>query len=517
MTDPAREISGTATASVPVASNGIPLASPAAEDAAPAAAPAGIPLADPVTDAAADSSPPPPSGPSAAAGAASAPTGSAAPASVPPASAAPASAPPGLAAPESAGPSESAAPGSAARSAEDEEQRRRTRARLRGTLGTLTSRMMSERAVRASEAAAAAASASAEAAQSVADGQIELKERGQRSAFHWGFFGGIGVLIAYVSYLILDTLRDTLILIAIATLLSIGLDPLVSFFTRRGLRRGAGVAIVFISLLVLIGAAIYAIIPPIVNEVGSFVETVPDRITNLQNDPGIKNLDQKFGVLEALRNSNIVQNLGSGAAGGLLTASVTVASVFVDLLIILVLTLYLLAGFPKIKAAAYRLVPASRRPRVTDLGDRILKQMGGYLSGATIISIQAGLVAGIFAYFVGLPYPWAIGLAAAVLDFIPVVGPITVGVGMTLLGLTQGLAIGIFAGVFYLGQHLFEAYWLYPRVMRRTVDISTGAVVVAILIGASLLGVTGAILAVPVAAAIILVVREVIMPMQERS
>ncbi len=158
-----------------------------------------------------------------------------------------------------------------------------------------------------------------------------------------------------------------------------------------------------------------------------------------------------------------MQTLGSGAASGLLTATATVAAVFVDLLIILVLTLYLLSGFPKIKAAAYRLVPASRRMRVTDLGDRVLKQMGGYLSGATIIAIQAGLVAGVFAAIVGLPYPWAIGLAAAVLDFIPVVGPITVGVGMTLIGFTQGLAIGIIAGVFYLAQHMFEAYWLYPQ------------------------------------------------------
>lgn len=399
----------------------------------------------------------------------------------------------------------------------DAEHHQRSRDRLRATLATMTSRMMSERAVRASEAAAEAASASAQAAQAVADGHGEMRERSQRSAFHWGFFGGLGVLIAYVSYLVLDTIRDTLVLIAIATLLAIGLDPLVNLITKRGWKRGYGVLVVFIGLLVVIGAAIYAIIPPIVNEVGSFVATVPTLITELQNNDNIRELDAKFGILEALRNSNIVQTLGSGAAGGLLTATATVASIFVDLLIILVLTLYFLAGFPKIKAAAYRLVPASRRHRVTDLGDKVLKQMGGYLSGATIISIQAGLVAGIFAAIVGLPYPWAIGLAAAVLDFIPVVGPITVGIGMTLIGFTQGLAIGIIAGIFYLCQHMFEAYWLYPRVMRRTVDISTGAVVVAILIGAALLGVTGAILAVPVAAAIMLIVREVIMPMQERS
>jgi predicted PurR-regulated permease PerM len=397
------------------------------------------------------------------------------------------------------------------------DQHGRSRARLRAAVSTMTGRMMSERAVRASEAAAAAATASAQAAQAAAAGQSGTKEPPRRSAFHWGFFGGFGVLIAYVTYLVLDTIRDTLILIAIAMLLAIGLDPLVNLITKRGMRRGSGVAIVFIGLLVVIGAAIYAIIPPIVNEVGSFAATVPQLITDLQNNSSIRDLDTKFGILNAIRNSNIVQTLGSGAASGLLTATATVASVALDLLIILVLTLYLLSGFPKIKAAGYRLVPASRRVRVSDLGDRVLKQMGGYLSGATIIAIQAGLVAGTFAAIIGLPYPWAIGLAAAVLDFIPVVGPITVGVGMTLIGFTQGVAIGIIAGVFYLLQHMFEAYWLYPRVMRRTVDISTGAVVVAILIGAALLGVTGAILAVPVAAAIMLIVREVIMPMQEGS
>jgi predicted PurR-regulated permease PerM len=398
----------------------------------------------------------------------------------------------------------------------DDDQQGRRRAGLLASLTALSTRMMSERAVRATEAAAAAATASAQAAETAAAGG-ESGSHPYHSPFNWGFFGGLGVLIAYVTYLMLDTIRDTLILLAIATLLSIGLDPLVSLLERNGLRRGGAVATVFLALLAVIAAAIYAIVPPIVNEVGSFVGSVPQLIESLQENPTIQNLDQRFQLLDALRNSNIVQNVGSGAAGGLLTASVTVASVFLDLVIILILTLYFLAGFPRIKAAAYRLVPATRRPRVVELSDRVLKQMGGYLSGATIIAIQAGLIAGIFAFIIGLPYPWAIALGAAVLDFIPVVGPIIIGVSMTLLGFTQSLAIGIIAGVFYLCQHLFEAYWLYPRVMRRTVEISTGAVVVAILIGASLLGVTGAILAVPVAAAIMLIVREVIMPMQERS
>ncbi|WP_420122637.1 AI-2E family transporter [Nakamurella sp.] len=392
------------------------------------------------------------------------------------------------------------------------ERWRRSRAGLRSAMHTISARVVSERALAASEEAAAGA----EAAPAAAAGQGRVTGR-RASPFEWGFLGGLGVLIAYITFLVLDSIRDTLLLIAIATLLAIGLDPLVSMMTRRGLRRGAGVAVVFLGLLAVIAAAVYAIIPPIVNEVGSFINSVPVLITNLQTNETIRDLDQRFGVLDALRNSNIVQNVGSGAAGGILSAGFTVATVFADLLIVLILTLYLLAGFHRIKAAAYRLVPASRRARVMDLSDRILKQMGGYLSGATIIALQAGLVAGVFSAIIGLPYPWAIALGAAVLDFIPVVGPIIVGVSITLIGFTQGLAIGIISGTFYLCQHLFEAYWLYPRVMRRTVNISTGGVVVAILIGAALLGVTGAILAVPVAAAIMLIVREVIMPMQERS
>lgn len=409
----------------------------------------------------------------------------------------------------------------------------RKRGAVRNAWQTVSSRVLSERALRASEAAAVAAQASQQAAAALAayPGAVPADEpvadepspaghgrrRSPHSPFHWGFFGGLGVLIAYVTFLVLDTIRGTLLLLAIATLLAIGLNPLVSWLERRGLRRGFAVLVVFLGLLAVIGAAIYAIIPPIVTEVGSFVTSIPSLITNLQQNESLRNLDQRFGVLQALQNSNIVQTIGSGAAGSLFTVGVTVATIIVDLLIILVLTLYFLAGFHRIKAGAYRLVPATRRTRVADLGDRILKQMGGYLSGAVVIAIQAGLVAGVFAAIVGLPYPWAIALGAAILDFIPVVGPIMVGVSMTLIGLTQSLAIGIVAGVFYLCQHLFEAYWLYPRVMKRTVDISTGAVVVAILVGAALLGVTGAILAVPVAAGIILIVREVIMPLQERS
>ncbi|MEP6980748.1 MAG: AI-2E family transporter [Nakamurella sp.] len=337
------------------------------------------------------------------------------------------------------------------------------------------------------------------------------------SPFRVGFLAGLGILLAWVAYQSLDSLRGTLITIAVAALLAIGLDPAVGFLIRRGLRRGLSVLVVMLGLLVFIGAAFFAVIPPIVNEVASFIDSIPDLLANLQQNATIRNLDDKFGLIKQLQDSTFLQNLASGAGSTVVTASVTVAGLLVDLLIVLVLTLYFLAGFPKIKRAAYKLAPASRRERVTELGDIILRQMGGYLGGASLIAVQAGIFAGVFASIVGLPYPWAIALGASLLDFIPVVGPITIGISMMLLGFTVSIPVGIVAAGVYLVQHLFEAYWLYPKVMQRAMSISTGSVVVAIIIGGALLGVTGALMAVPVAAAVQLIVREVVFPMQDRA
>ncbi len=392
----------------------------------------------------------------------------------------------------------------------DRDESHERRLRLRSVLTGMSSRVTSVRSARAAELA----TAMAEAEQVALRAAEEERTRDVPAShpFRTGFLGGLGLILAYVTYLCLDSIRDTIIVIVISAVLAIGLDPAVAFLTRHHMRRGLAVTVTFLGMLAFIGAAIYAIIPPIVNQVASLVSNLPATIQHLKTNSPLSGLETKFGLLTKLESSNFVKNLANVGV----SAGVTAAGIVVDIFVVMILTLFILAGIPKIKAAAYRLAPASSRARVSDLGDKILKQMGGYLVGATLVALQAGLVAGAFAAIAGLPYPFAIALGAALLDFVPVVGPIVVGVSMTLIGFTQSLTIGIVAGGFYICQHLFEAYWLYPRVMRRQVDISTGAVVVAILIGGALLGVTGGLLAVPVAAAVQLIIREVVVPRQER-
>ena len=333
--------------------------------------------------------------------------------------------------------------------------------------------------------------------------------------FRFGFLGGLGVLLAFVTYQIADTIRSTLVVIAVAGLLAIGLQPAVSFLVRRGLRRGLSVAAVFLGLLLVLAGAMVAIIPPIVIQVGKFISSLPTLISSLQHNSFLQKLETEYGLLTKLQNA--AESLASGAAGGVLNAGVVVAGVVTDIFIILILALFFLAGFPAIKTGVVRLAPASRRPRVAELTEKVLSQMGGYLSGATLVALQAGLVAGVYAAIVGLPYPFAIALGAFILDFVPVVGPIVVGVSMAVIGFTQSITLGIVSGVFYLFQHIFEAYWLYPKVMRRQTEISTGWVVIAILLGGAMLGVTGALLAVPVAAGIQIIMRDVVLPHQDRK
>lgn len=330
-------------------------------------------------------------------------------------------------------------------------------------------------------------------------------------AFRIGVLGGLGLLVAYAVYLSISTVLTTLMVLAVSILLAIGLHPAVILMVRAGLRRWMAVTIAFLVLLGFVAGAVYAIIPPIVEQVSGFIINLPERLDQLLENSTIRSLDERFGLIERLQD--YAAGRGPDAASGVFT----LAGIVFDLVMVLILTLYFLAGLPRITDSMFRLVPASRRARARAIGDQIISQLGGFLGGATLIAIQAGLAAGLFAWIAGLPYPLALALMAMLLDFVPVVGTMIVAVTITLLGLTQSLVVGIVAAAFYTVQHTFEAYWLYPRVMKRTVHISPIAVIIAILLGGSLLGVMGAVLAVPFAAAVQIIVRQVVMPRQDAS
>jgi predicted PurR-regulated permease PerM len=209
------------------------------------------------------------------------------------------------------------------------------------------------------------------------------------------------------------------------------------------------------------------------------------------------------------RITNLITTRGSSLVGGVLGAGALVLSAASSMLLVLVLSVYFLASLPKTKLFAYRLVPHSRRARVILIGDEILAKVGGFMLGNVLTSLIAGLGTFFWMLAFGIPYPILLGLLVALLDMVPVIGSTIGGVVVTLVALTVSLPVAIGTLVFYVGYRLAEDYLIVPRVMGRTVQVSAIVSMVAVLVGGVLLGIIGALIAIPVAAAIRVLLNEV--------
>jgi len=311
---------------------------------------------------------------------------------------------------------------------------------------------------------------------------------------------------------------SVLVLLLVAAFLAIGLDPAVQFLERRGLTRGRAVAVVLLAVLLFFVGFGAAVVPPILDQGQQFVDAVPGFLQDLQGNPRINDFDARYGVLDrAQQLVNDPGRVGSTVFGGVLGVGKVVLSAFFSTFAVLILTLYFLSNLPTIKANAYRLLPRSRRARVGLLTDEILTRVGGYVAGALTIAALAGVTSFVLLLLLGVPYPVALAMLVAVTDLVPLVGA-TVGAAIvTLIAFTVSLQVGIIAAVYYLAYQQVENYVVYPRIMKRSVDVSPAATVVAVLIGGSLLGVIGALLAIPIAAAAQLVLQEVVAPRQDNA
>jgi predicted PurR-regulated permease PerM len=340
----------------------------------------------------------------------------------------------------------------------------------------------------------------------------------RRSPFRLGFTAALGVALAYGLVSALIAVRSVLILILISAFLAIGLNPAVEAFERRGLRRSLAVAIVLVCVLLFFVGFGFAVVPPIIDQGSQFAHKAPDYVRQLQDNKTVASLDAKYHFLSRLRSYvDKPEQLGGTLFGGVLGAGKVVLSAFFSAITVLTLTLYMMANLPDMKAAAYRMVPRSRRARVGLLADEILDRIGGYVAGNLLISLIAGGLTYVVLLILDVPYALALGLLVAVTDLIPVVGATLGAIVVTLVGLFVSLKTGLIAAAYYAAYQQFENYVLYPRIMKRSVDVSPVVTVIAVLIGGSLMGVLGALLAIPVAAAVQLVLQEVAAPRQDEG
>jgi predicted PurR-regulated permease PerM len=332
------------------------------------------------------------------------------------------------------------------------------------------------------------------------------------SPFMLGFLGALGVLLALAIVHAMAQARSVLILIIVALFLAVGLNPLVEGLTRRGMRRGVAIGIVFV---VVIGAFVgfgFAVVPPVIEQTNAFVKQLPNYLSDLRGNRTIRQFDNDYHVIAKAQAYVTGPDLGQRLFGGLLGVGRVVLNAVFSAFTLLIMTLYFLAALPSMKRQAYQLVPASRRERVTLLADEILIRIGGFVSGALAVAFIAATTSYVFLLILGLPYALALAVFVGLLDLIPLVGATIAAVVVSTLGFINSPGVGIACVVFYIAYQQFENYVIYPRVMRRAVDVPAPVTVVAVLIGGALLGITGALLAIPIAAAALLVIRQVTIP-----
>lgn len=332
-----------------------------------------------------------------------------------------------------------------------------------------------------------------------------------------GVLRGFGYLLVVAFAAVVLALASQLLLIVVAAFIAVGLEPIVQWLQRRGVRRVVAVWLLVVVSLGALAGFLAAAIPPLVKEGTQLVANGPDYLRQLQDQHSqIGRVATSLHVpqrLQALADSS----LSIGSFGGILDLGRTALSYTFQLLIVVVMTIYFVADFPSIKRAVYRLIPLERRPRAGLLGDELIARTGGYLLGNLLTSAIATGAQFVELRLLDVPFALLLSVLVGVFDLVPLIGSTLAG--LVVVAVTLSLVSPTAASItvaYLIAYRLFEDYWLSPRVMRRTVHVPPVVTIIAVLLGGSLLGIEGALIAVPVAAAIQIVVTEVVYPRTDR-
>ncbi|SDS64060.1 Predicted PurR-regulated permease PerM [Friedmanniella luteola] len=340
----------------------------------------------------------------------------------------------------------------------------------------------------------------------------------QTSPFRIGFVGAVGVILAYALAQAVVQARSIIIVVVVAFFIALGLNPLVRALTRRGVKRGTAVLLVLVGVVVVFALALLAVVPVFVEQIGNLVRSGPGLLQDTLRNPQVNALNERYQVVDRARDAISSGGLVSSAFGSLLGAGAAVLSAVVSGFTLLILSLYFLVALPAIKNAVVRLTPASRRDRSSYLSEQIFLRISSYISGTFVVALIAGVLSYVFLLVVGLSeYALALAVLVAVLDIIPLIGATLAAVVVVIIGFSQSVTIGIAALIFYALYQQFENYVVQPRVFKKAVDVPGALVVIAALVGGSLLGIVGALLSVPVAAVGLLILREVAQPRLDAS
>jgi predicted PurR-regulated permease PerM len=339
-----------------------------------------------------------------------------------------------------------------------------------------------------------------------------------RNPFQIGFFLTVGAMTAFGLITLVVSLKTVIVLVLLSLALALGLNPAVERMHHHGVRRGAAVLLVALGLIGLIVLAGWALVPVVSEQVGRLMVQAPGYLENLRQNPQIGALDAQFHVIDRAVAYLTSGELIGGLFGGLLGAGQVLANTIFSVVITTVLTLYFLTTLPAIKEVIYQLAPASRRPRVHYLANEMFKRVGGYVSGLFLVVLIAMSVAFLFLNIVGLSqYAVALAVVVGLFAFVPLVGTTISMVIVSIVAFSFSPTTGLVTLLFFLAYQQVDAYFLQPRIFSHSVQLPAVLVMLAAISGGLLLGLVGAILAIPAMAALLLLYREVLVPHLDRT
>jgi predicted PurR-regulated permease PerM len=310
--------------------------------------------------------------------------------------------------------------------------------------------------------------------------------------FRWGFFRALGALAAIAAAAAVYSVRELLLRVLVALFLAVSLDPAVRWLEGRGLRRGVAVGLIFGVFVVILAAFLLSIIPPLAKQVGELVRNLPDYLGALQQRSArFRELDQRYDLSSRLEG--VVAQVPGRLTGGVLGLTSQVFGALIYFLTVVVFTVYFLLDLPRLRREVVRVFTVDRRERYAAVVEIMVTKVGDYMIGRLLIAFVGGLVAfvGLEVFHVPYPLPLLIG------------HPIGAAVAVVVSVVTKGLwPTTVLLAVFFVVYQQAENYLIAPRILRHSVDISAVAVLLAALVGATVLGIVGALVAIPLAAAV---------------
>jgi len=346
------------------------------------------------------------------------------------------------------------------------------------------------------------------------------------SAFRFGLFGTLGVGVALLIWGAFGMLSTIITYICIALFISFGLEPSINFLMRRKIPRPWAVLIIILIFIGLVVGILFMIVPPVVAQISALVLA----ISNLNTDSTFQSflasvqhwINQylpEFNIDDVLQHvfTWIQENLGN-IGGAALQFGMGLASATFGLIVVLIMTIYFSSSMPSMRSGIAQMIPKSKREKFTDITTQMIESVGKYVSGLVVQATINGTLTFIVLSIAGAPYPALLAVLAFLGSVIPLVGPMissTIIVVITFFG--AGLWPTIWVAIFLVIYMQLEPYVISPRIMGQAVKLPGIIILISALIGGTLAGLLGALVAIPVAASVMIIVKQIYIPKQDAS